>query len=409
MKRLLYIVLLPLALAFACSDTDSGNPYEGRLHTLAVNTVYPEGFEEFRREGVTVRIEDIDRGNTYTAVTDGAGRAEFSVTNGIYRVLLSDRFDEHIFNGTADRVKLVDDDTEITLSLLYSKTGTVIIKEVYCGGCTRAPLEGTYQSDKYIILHNNNSRTEYLDGICLGSLDPYNSQATNVWVTQDAATGESIYPEFAPIAQCIWQFPGDGTTFPLEPGEDAVVVICGAIDHTIQYEQSVNLNREGYFVCYNNVYFPNTVYHPAPGDRISADRYLEVVIKTGQANAYTLSIYSPAVVIFRAEETSMLDFVQGEDNVVQKPGSSSDRVVAIPYDWIMDGVEVFYGGSSNNQKRLSPSVDAGYVTQSEIYTARTLHRYVDEELTAERGYEVLTDTNNSSNDFYERERQSLHD
>ncbi|MCD8101213.1 MAG: DUF4876 domain-containing protein [Alistipes sp.] len=407
MKRLFYIFLLPLA--FACSDNDGGNPYDGRLHTLAVNTVYPEGFEEFRRAGVTVRIEDIDRGNTYTAVTDAQGRVEFSVTNGIYRVLMSDRIEEHIFNGTADRIKLVDEDMDLSLSLLYSKTGTVIIKEVYNGGCTKYPLEGTYQSDKYMILHNNNSRTEYLDGICIGTLDPYNSQATNVWVTQDAVTGETVYPDFAPIAQCVWQFPGDGTAFPLEPGEDAVVVICGAIDHTSQYPLSVNLNKEGYFVCYNNVYFPNTLYHPAPGDRISTDRYLDVVIKTGQANAYTFSVYSPAVVIFREQYTTIQEFILEEDNLAQKPGSTSDRVVKIPYDWIMDGVEIFYGGSSNNHKRLSPSVDAGYVTHSELYSARTLHRYVDEELSAERGYEVLTDTNNSSNDFYERERQSLND
>jgi hypothetical protein len=34
---------------------------------------------------------------------------------------------------------------------------------------------------------------------------------------------------------------------------------------------------------------------------------------------------------------------------------------------------------------------------------------VDEEATQEAGYEVLMDTNNSSTDFYEREKQSLHE
>ena len=36
-------------------------------------------------------------------------------------------------------------------------------------------------------------------------------------------------------------------------------------------------------------------------------------------------------------------------------------------------------------------------------------RRVDEALSGAAGYEVLMDTNNSSNDFYERETQSLHD
>lgn len=85
----------------------------------------------------------------------------------------------------------------------------------------KLPLEGNYQSDKYIILHNNDSEVQYLDSLCFGALDPYNSQATNVWVTQDEVTGATIFKDFAPIVQCIWQFGGTGKTFPLQPGEDA--------------------------------------------------------------------------------------------------------------------------------------------------------------------------------------------
>ena len=95
--------------------------------------------------------------------------------------------------------------------------------------------------------------------------------------------------------------------------------------------------------------------------------------------------------------------------MIQKPGSTIDRVVKIPNEWILDGVEIYYGGSSNNKKRLSPSIDAGYVTQSALYDGKTLFRRTDEEASNEAGYEILEDTNNSSNDFYEREKQSLHD
>ena len=205
------------------------------------------------------------------------------------------------------------------------------------------------------------------------------------------------------------QFGGTGKTFPLQPGEDAVIAINGAVDHAAQYPQSVNLNKPGYFVCYNNVYFPNTQYHPAPGDQITPDHYLNVVLKTGQANAYSFSIFSPATVIFKAKDTTIQDFVLKEGSVIQKPGSTTDRVIAVPLDWVIDGAEVYYGGSSNNKKRISPSIDAGYVTQSATYNGRSLYRHVDEEATQEAGYEVLMDTNNSSTDFYEREKQSLHE
>lgn len=410
MKQLAYILLLMTFFTTgSCTDIDKDNPYDNQLHTLQVNAVYPDEYSDYLREGVTVKIEDIDRGNSYTSKTDKNGTVRFSLTKGIYRIQISDKAEQDIFNGLADKVKLVNGDLALNLSLVHSRSGDIVIKEIYCGGCTKLPFEGNYQSDKYMILHNNTSETQYLDGLCFGSLDPYNSQATNVWVTQDESTGATIFPDFLPVAQCVWQFGGTGQTFPLGPGEDAVVVICGAIDHAAQYPQSVNLNKPGYFVCYNPVYFWNTLYHPAPGDQITPDHYLNVVIKTGQANAYTFSVFSPATVLFKAKDTTIQDFVSQADNVIQKPGSTVDRIVKVPVDWVLDAVEIYYGGSSNNMKRMPPSVDAGYVTQSALYDGRTLYRHTDEEASREAGYEILEDTNNSSSDFYEREKQSLHE
>lgn len=410
MKQSIYIVLLTaISILTGCTDIDKENPYDDQLHALQVTAVYPDGYTEYLREGVAVKIEDVDRGYSYKAKTDKNGAAKFSLSKGIYRIQISDKSGQDIFNGLADNVKLTDDYMTFNLPLLHSKAGAIIIKEIYCGGCTKLPLEGDYQSDKYIILHNNDSEVQYLDSLCFGTLDPYNSQATNVWVSQDPITGSTLFRDFSPVIQCIWQFGGTGKTFPLQPGEDAVIAINGAIDHAAQYPQSVNLNKPGYFVCYNNVHFPNTQYHPAPGDQITPEHYLNVVVKTGQANAYTYSISSPATIIFKAKGTTIQEFVLEKDNIVQKPGSTSDRVIAVPWEWIIDGAEVYYGGSSSNKKRISPSIDAGYVTQSATYNGRSLHRYVDEKATQEAGYEILVDTNNSSADFYEREKQSLHE
>ena len=56
----------------------------------------------------------------------------------------------------------------------------------------------------------------------------------------------------------------------------------------------------------------------------------------------------------------------------------------------------------------APAADAGFVLQSDVFKGHTLRRKVDEKASSENGYEVLVDTNNSSNDFYESEIQSLH-
>lgn len=395
--------------AAACTDLRNSNPYEESLHVLTVNALYPEGYEGFDLKGSSSIVEDMNTGNRYSAATDESGCFAITLPDGIYRINVSGRFGRDVFNGAADKVVLSGSDMTLTLPLSYSRAGSIVIKELYCGGCKMLPLEGNYQGDQYFILHNNDYNVQYLDSLCFGTLSPNNATATNPWVSKNEATGETTFPDFLPVIQAVWQFPGDGDDFPLQPGQDAVICLRGAIDHTAQYPLSVNLNKPDYFVCYNITYFWNTKYHPAPGDQISEDRIIDVVIKTGQANAYAMSISSPTLVIWKPEGMSMHDYVSIKDNVIPVPGSSIDNVVKVPFEWVYDAVEVFDARSTTNSKRLPPAIDAGYVMQTDTYLGHSLMRHVDQAASSAAGYEVLADTNNSLNDFYESEKQSLHE
>lgn len=401
MKKVIYILSIILTVA-SCMDIRDVNPYEGGLHTLTVVTQWPHG--DYDRSGMEVRVEDMNTGSGYRSQTDSEGLARFSLPAGLYRLNLSGRDGSNVFNAAADKVVLSGGDLSLDLSVLVSRAGSIVIKEIYCGGCKKLPQEGDYQADQYFILHNNDYQVQYLDEICFGTLSPYNSTGSNPWLSDGGQL-----PEFVPVIQAVWQFPGDGDDFPLQPGEDAVVCLRGAIDHAAQYPLSVNLNKPDYFVCYNLTYFWNTQYHPAPGNLISEDRIIDVVIKTGQANAYTFSLNSPTLVLWKAKGMTIQEFVNIPDNITPVPGSSIDNVVKVPYEWVYDAVEVFDARSANNSKRLAPSADAGYVLQTDVFLGRSLMRHVDKEASAASGYEVLTDTNNSLNDFYESEKQSLHE
>ena len=389
-------------MAASCGDIRHVNPYEEGLYVLTVSPDWSGS--DLERSGAEVRVEDMNTGSRYVSKTDAEGLATFTLPNGLYRVTLSGRSGSDVFNASADKIAVSGSDYTLKLKLSISKAGSIVIKELYCGGCKKLPQEGDYQADQYFILHNNDYQIQYLDSLCFGTLSPYNSTGSNPLVSEDG-----LLPDFVPIIQAVWQFPGDGDDFPLQPGEDAVVCLRGAIDHAAQYPMSVNLNKPDYFVCYNSTHFNNTAYHPAPGHLISQDRYIDVVIKTGKANAYTMSLSSPAMVIFRAEGISIQDFVLIPENVTPVPGSVVDNVVKVPYEWVLDALEVFDGSSASNQKRLDSSVDAGYVLQTDTFRGRSLMRHVDEEASANAGYEILADTNNSLNDFYETEKQSLHE
>lgn len=405
MKKFIYILSVFL-LASSCLDTSSPDPYQETLNVLEITADWPD--EDMKESGAEIIVEDINTGSRYMLLTDGNGIARLSLPNGLYRINLSGRNSEYVYNAAADKIVLSGKDLTLTLSLAISKPGSIVIKEIYCGGCKKLPQEGNYQNDKYVILHNNDYKVQYLDGLCFGTLAPYNSNVDNPWIAS-GNDGATTLPDFLPVIQAVWKFPGDGDDFPLQPGEDAVICVNGAIDHTVQFPLSVNLNKPDYFVCYNTTYFGNTSYHPAPGNLISTDRYLKVVKKTGIANAYIISVNSPTIVLFRPQDITIEEFVLLADSITPVPGNKNDYVVKVPFEWVIDAVEVFNGTSSSNTKRLVASLDAGYVTLSDTYLGHTLMRKTDEELSAASGYEVLTDTNNSLNDFYERQTQSLHE
>ncbi len=403
MKRLLTLLLAAAALA-ACKDYT--NPWPDSLKTLSVHPVYPDAYTGPTIEAATVQAEEMASGALYKATTGREGIAEMSLPSGLYRVSFSGRSGRDLLNGTADRV-LVTENRSLDLPLVHSEVGSLVIKELYVGGCSKAPEEGTYQSDQYVLLHNNDMETVYLDSLCFGTLSPYNASSVNSWLVTDPETGEKTFPPFVPVVTVVWKFPGNGSSWPLKPGEDALIALRGAIDHSAAYPLSVNLNRSDCFVCYNPTLFPNTLYHPAPGDKVRQDHILEVLVKTGQANANTISMNSPTFVIFKSKGVAMEDYILRPGVIQSAPGNSADRAVTVPYEWLLDAVEVFDGRSSNNAKRLAPAADAGFVIQSDIYKSHALIRNVDEETSRERGYEVLVDTNNSSNDFHESETPSL--
>ena len=402
LKRTSLILALFLAACTSLPET----PYEEALLSLEVRITYPEAYADYCREGVEVAIEEVSSAGRYTAPTDAGGCARFRVTRGIYRVAVSDNAGEAIFNGMTDRVRLTDGDLALTLPLSYSRPGNILIKEIYCGGCSRAPLEGTYQADRYVILHNNDNRTQYLDGLCFGIVAPSASGANNNWVT--TVDGELRFQEFAPVFECVWQFQGTGSDFPLAPGEDAVIAIRGAIDFTQDFSLSVDLNKPEYFATFSRLHFENEKLNLSPGDQIQPSHLLQVIKKTGVSKAYSLSINSPAIIIFRPEEG--FDFTAYLDNddacVATEPGGSA-KCVKVPWAWILDGVEIFY--STNNRKRLMTEIDAGAFPFSVTFQCHTIHRKLDETATAANGYPIYVDTNNSSVDFYERPTQSLND
>lgn len=407
MKKITFLLFLLLGAA-GCSSLEE-NPYEEVLRSLSVELDYPQEYADCRRGGVRVVARDLTTRNDYTAVTDENGVAVFRMPQGLYRLSLTDRTESgDRFNGVVEQVRLTETLHSVRIPLIHLTPSSLVIKEAYFGGCPKTPLEGRLINDQYIIIHNNDPQTQYLDGLCFGAADPYTSASSmNTWVEQDAA-GNLTFRDFVPVVEAVWQFPGSGRDFPLAPGGDAVLVIKGAVDYTKEFPLSVNLNQSEYFVCHSRLHYSNETQHIAPGDRILDSHILRVLKKTGKANAFVVAIQSPALLIFRPDDPDFdLDAYIADDSrsLATAPGGSS-QCVKVPWSWVLDGVEVFY--SIKNSKRLIPEVDAGPIFFTGPGLGYSLHRRLDEEASAAAGYEIYVDTNNSASDFQERKTASLH-
>jgi hypothetical protein len=418
-NRILILSIIALVgIASSCQnkldDLVSENPYSEGTRKLNISLIYPEDFQHEKKAGAQITIINSTNGAEYELLSDDQGKTSIDLQYGFYRVSVTDKGTPisgaiPLFNRTIDQIRLTDTlkgDMNLNVELFLSYAGQLLIKEVYYRGCT-GPDNKTFQYDKYLSIYNNSNDVAYLDSVCLGTVEPYNAPTNPSYWTYINSEGQTVIRDTIPIIEAVWQFPGTGTSHPLLPGEEAVVALSAAVNHTILRPMSVNLDVPGYWVCYNQRY-TNANYHPSPGPNL-ANHWLDLLWKEGTATAYPFSTSSPAVVLFRIPEVGAQAYVNNPANRSRRPAStSSTEYVMIPSAWVLDGVEAFDRETKN--KRMPASIDATYILMGDEdrYLGKTIHRKIDDEATAKTGGRIVyMDTNNSSNDFYIRDSQSI--
>ncbi len=420
MKKIIHIITFAIlvSLVFSCQNRIDNlldkNPFEGGTKKMNITLTYPEGFEYEKKEGAVIKVLSPSNGVEYKLLTDAQGKASIDLQYGFYRISVSDKGTPisgaiPVFNRSIDQIRLIDTvkgDMNISIDLALSYAGQLIIKEIYYRGCTGDDGK-QFQYDKYITLYNNSDEVAYLDSVCFGTVEPYNAPTKPTPWSYTNDKGQDIISDTIPIIEAIWQFPGTGRSHPIQPGEEVVVAISAAVNHTLLRSQSVNLDVPGYWVCYNQRY-TNANYHPSPGPNL-ADHWLDLLWKEGTANAYPFSAVCPAAVIFRIPEVGAQHYINDPANRSRKPGTTSaTEYIMIPSAWVLDGVECF--DATTKYKRLPASIDATYVLLESKGLGETVHRRIDEEATQKAGGRIVyMDTNNSSNDFFVRPSQSIKD
>ncbi|MCR5152416.1 MAG: DUF4876 domain-containing protein [Prevotella sp.] len=395
-------------------------------------------------EGITVELRNVSTNSIFTQTSDSNGRVLFKVTPGIYEATATgSRAVEGVaytFNGTSGLLTVkTDETTDVSMAMMSARVSQIVIKELYNGGCLADDGTTKFQYDKCVILYNNSSQRAVVSNLCLGEAAPSNGQSQNR--NYDDATGRLVYEKdgFIPLWHGIWYFP---STLEIEPYSQVVVNINGAIDNTQTISQSVNYANADYYCMYDpESGYNHTSYYPTPSSLIPTSHYLKAV-ELGQGTGWPLSVTSPALVLFQTKDISPKEYATNTSNQWYDGGEVSQIRVCVkaPSEWIVDAIEVFSSGYKDSSvKRLTSDVDAGYVWLTN-YLGHSLYRNVnkqatealpenegllvyqysggvdgstdpsgiDAEASMRNGAHIIfQDTNNSSNDFHERQRCSL--
>ena len=383
MKTTYYLLLTLLIIAFAaCKNEDTPSC------TIHIQLLPPEGYSTLAFGEMEVTLTNKAQGTVYTSRCSAAGLASFNVEYGYYTASVHYQASNGlIFSGRLESLPLLPEQGEtagtVNMQLLRSVSNALVIKEIYYSGCKDA--EGMmYLADQYVTLYNNSDATLYLDGLCVGVVDPSNS-LESPWLANTEM-------QRIPVNDLTWQFPGSGQEHPLQPGAETTIA-TNAINHSggeFQHVNSVDLSKVDW-----------AFWDAALNNQIEAG--VTPMNLAAKLNPYTISyvfpVIGPAFMVFSLQGTTMEQYVNNTANLEPRPKAANQnkRYLMIPKEWVIDCIDCVAGINQLPLKRVPNELDNGAAyLPSGIYSGKSLIR--KRTINAD-GRTIYQDTNNSTNDL----------
>lgn len=434
MKRIFKNVAVLLALSIAIvSCKDDSNVIEPVNYKVTVN--YGEKFESKLSENVTVVLTSTTSGESTTQKTDSKGVANFSVVPDVYNikatiVLSNDTFKTLFgYDAKQKEVSFSAEENNITInstseaakivSMLTSRIGDLLFKQIYYVGSNTKT--GASFRDIFVEIYNNSNETMYADGLYFAQLYGRNPTSVKDYTLSDGQfdwsksigqnQGDKSNTDYS-YADHIFQIPGSGTDYPIEPGK-SIVIAATAINH----KTPLVVGDKKF-----SVQDPSLVADLSSADfEVNLIEYWTSIGK--ESKIYATDVDNPSVtnlnVIYNLTNRELILDPLGRDSFVifrtddyasyaKLPNPQSTSVtentklyVQIPNSVIVDGVETNKTDATKlYPRRLSTAIDGGYVAVDR-YSSKSVIRKVVKEV---NGRKVLQDTNNSTEDFIILER-----
>lgn len=383
----LSILALGVALLFGqCKRIDDAMEVQ-KVGAYQVSVNSTSTLEGINPEGLKIVFENFAEGFRLEKTLTGAATTVSGLLPGIYSINITGRVENaqgetYYLNGSKINYPILHDNEHINISISGLKVSPLVFSEIFFAGT--APF---YFRNQFYEIYNNSDELIYLDGIYFGNLTPSNASTTKpLWPAED---GENYA-----YAERLWKIPGNGTDYPLKPGESFVISQFAANHQLAQYNPAspIDGSSSEFEFNMNNANFPD---QPAP-DMLHV--FYNGSASKGTLPQYLTPVFGGAYVIFRVPEGQSYDPVNNPALKTRNLATSTTAVYAkIPREYIYDAVEAGDNENKINAKRVPSVLDAGMTYVGATYNSKGVARKVA--AVNEDGTPILVDANNSTEDF----------
>lgn len=385
-KQLMAALAVPVLLA-GCSKIQDARDTEKIGHYSVAITAPSEIAGVNTSAGLKIVFENFAEGfKLETELKDGTTKVD-GLIPGLYSINISGRVEAaggktYYLNGSKINYAIFNNNDSINIPVNGLQVSPLVFSEIFFAGTN--PF---YFRNQFYEIYNNSDRTIYLDGLYFANLTP--TTATTTLPVWPAADGSNYA-----YAERVWRVPGNGTQYPLLPGESFSIAQWAANHQLPQYSPASPVN------CLP-AEFEFNMDNPTFPDQPAVD--MQHVFYNGSASKGTLpqyltSVFGGAYVIFQVPAGEVYDPVGNPELRTRNLASTATTQFAkIPIRYILDAVEAGNNQNSISAKRVPSVLDAGMTYVGATYNSLGVARKKGAENAD--GTPIYIDANNSTEDF----------
>lgn len=336
-------------------------------------------------ESYGVKISNFATGSVIETTTENGIATAVGIIPGVYTVTVSASQNQGGFTytiaGSESNVSLIADGAEVVVNVDAVKEAALVFKEIYYTGVDPANF---YFRDQFYEIYNNSTEVVYADGLCIAETVFANYDKSIIYEWPIPNADQYVF------ARVIWQLPGDGKTYPVQPGE-SFVIAQWATNHKAE-----NLSKGLSPVDLTGAEFEAIEKETTFNGILLTDNLainMKKVVQAGYAMPQWLtSTDGSRYVLFKPSKP-----LKNEDFITATNADYQGTAREIAISDVIDAVQAVNNESGMSVLGLPTALDAGAIWCSGSYVGESIARKIKE--TRPDGTKVYQDTNNTSNDF----------